>query len=60
MARLTLDQVDQMKTTREVDRQIFRGYDVKMGDADKFKRLVDRFRINNGMKPEYGSINGAI
>lgn len=54
MARLTLDQVDQMKTTREVDRQIFRGYDVKLGDADNFKHLVDRFRINNGMKPMYG------
>lgn len=54
MARLTLDQVDQMKTTREVDRQIFRGYDVKLGDSDKFKLSVDRFRINNGMKPMYG------
>lgn len=55
MARLTLDQVDQMKATREVDRQIFRGYGVKLGDADNFKHLVDRFRINNGMKPMYGS-----
>lgn len=40
MARLTLDQVDQLKTTREVDRQIFRGYDEKLGDADKFKMIV--------------------
>jgi hypothetical protein len=40
MSRLTLDQVDQLKTTREVDRQIFRGYDVKLGDADKFKMFV--------------------
>lgn len=40
MARLTLDQVDQLKTTREVDRQIFRGYDEKLGDADKFKMAV--------------------
>ena len=28
-----------MKTTREVNRQIFRGYDVNW-DADKFKMLV--------------------
>lgn len=40
MARLTLDQVDQLKTTREVDRQIFRGYDEKLGDADKFKMAI--------------------
>lgn len=40
MARLTLDQVDQLKTTREVDRQIFRGYDEKLGDSEKFKMAV--------------------
>ena len=51
MSRLSLDQVDQMRTTREAAREQFRGYDEKLGDAQQYRLTVDVWRIRNGMKP---------
>lgn len=51
MSRLTLDQVDQLRTTRKANQEQFRGYDEKLGDAQEYRLNVDIWRIRNGMKP---------
>jgi hypothetical protein len=54
MSNLTYEQQKQLRHNSEYSREAVRVTGEKMGDADKFKLSVDRFRINNGMKPMYG------
>lgn len=54
MSNLTYEQQKQLRHNSEYSREAVRVTGEKTGDSDNFKHQVDRFRINNGMKPMYG------
>lgn len=54
MSNLTYDQQDQLKSTRQINREAQRYFGEKEGDAEKFKKQIDEFRTSNGFKPMYG------